>query len=225
MRARALLAALAVAALTVGPVAAEEPEEPEAPVIEEQRVYFHCNGDTKVANVHATLDSAIVGWSTEAPTASFTEGAGCGTVDTALTGSADHNPLYDAPFEGSFRGNLDSLTVHAHSLAPINANLADEFEVFVLLQVGGRTLVSRNTMVKADAIASATGLSSLFEFTVSDIGMVEPGVSTRSRQVQLTLMTRYLDDNNNWVFDTTEVDSGITFNPSEPAAVSLPSQG
>jgi hypothetical protein len=221
MRFRPLLAALAVTALAVGPATAEEIEDP---VLVEERVYFHCNGESKVANVHALADSQIVGWSTSAPTASFTEGAGCGTADTFLTGSADHNVLYDAPFAGTFRGNLDSLTVHAHSLLPIDANRTGEFKVAVLLQIGGKTIIDRETVVTAEAIASDTGASHLFEFTVTDIGFIEPGTSARNRQVQLTLMSTGRDVNS-WVFDASEVDSGITFNPAEPAAVVVPSKG
>jgi hypothetical protein len=235
-RARPLLAAIAILALAIAPVAAaeteeveeveevEEIEEIEEIELTEERVYFHCNGDTKVANVHAVADETIVGWSTTAPTASFTEGAGCGTADTGLTGAADHNPLYDAPFAGTFRGHIDSLTVHAHSLLPVTANLLDEFHVNVLLQINGRTIIDRETVVTAEAIESETGLSSLFEFTVTDIGLIDEERPTRLYSVQLTLMTHYLDDNNNWVFDATEVDSGITFNPTEQAAVALPAQ-
>jgi hypothetical protein len=232
--ARALLAAIAVIALAITPVAAAEDTHTDSDEVDatdeielrEERVYFHCNGDTKVSNVHAVADEAIVGWSTEAPAASFTEGAGCGTADTTLTGATDHNALYDAPFAGTFRGHLDSVTVHAHSLLPVGANLLDEFNVNVLLQINGRTIIDRDTVVTADAIESETGLSSLFEFTVTDIGFIDEERPNRNNMVQLTLMTHYLDDYNSWVFDATEVDSGITFNPTELSAVVLtPTEG
>jgi hypothetical protein len=192
--------------------------------LREERVYFHCNGETKVANVHAVADGRIVGWSTQAPTQSFTEGAGCGTADTALEGAADHNALYDAPFAGFFRGDLDSLTVHAHSIAVGSLRLQERFQVRLLLQINGRTIIDRETFVEGEAIVSDTGISSLLEFTVTDIGLIDEERPNRNHHVQLTLMTYYTDDVNAWVFDATEVDSGITFNPSEPAAVTLPSQ-
>jgi hypothetical protein len=209
MRARALLLVLALAALAVAPATAEEVE------LREERVYFHCNGETKVSNLHATLDGAIVGWDTNAPTQSFTQGAGCGTADTTFTGTADHNPLYDAPFAGVFKGELDSLTIHAHSI-PVGSNRrSSTFGVNVLLQVNGKTLVNRDLLIREPATVSSTGLSHLLEVTVTDIGLVGEQFRNRNHRVELTLMTYYTDHVNAWVFDATEVDSGITFNPAE----------
>lgn len=223
-RVRLLLAAVAVLALAVQPLSAMEPEP--QPEFRTERVYFKCNGDTKVANVNAVAEGNIVGWNTTAPATSFTAGGGCGTADTFLMGSADHNVLYDAPFAGAFKGNLDSLTVHAHSIQAGFPRVSQEFEILAHLQIDGKDVLARTTEVTAAAIQSSTGASALLEFTIDDIGFVDSltGPGTKNHQVQLTLYTRFIDDENNWVFDATEVDSGITFNPEAPADVVLFSQ-
>ena len=63
-----------------------------------QQVYFTCTASEKVNN----LDGAA-GWSSTAPTGSYTAGEGCGQADSGLEAGADH----DAEFAGTFTGKYD----------------------------------------------------------------------------------------------------------------------
>lgn len=191
-------------------------------VVCEQRVYFHCDDDAVKVN-NANL--AAAGWDTTPPDRSVTEGAGCGQLDTTITGTADHNPLYDAPFAGWFEheetANVESLTVHAHNIDVGTARLAPEsFAMRAHVVVNGQTVLDRETVIRPVPVESETGISREIEFTVTGIDQYDLGQFSTAK---VTLYAHFVDTNHNgWVWDTTEVPSGITFNPTEAAAFTIP---
>lgn len=230
MRARILLTVSALLLGLVAPAGAHDgepaacrnietnPELPEREVCHE-RVYFHCTSDMKVANVDNTLNS-ITTWDDHAPEQSVTEGAGCGALDTGFSGATDHNPIYDAPFQGWFDGRIDSLTVRAHVIDAGTARVDDQFVMEMHLQIDGETIVPRDQQIRVTPVASETGLSREIIISVDDVGFA--GLDDNfEHQVQLTLYG-YVDTNNAaWVWDTTEVPSGIEFNPEKLAGTVL----
>lgn len=74
----------------------------------------------------------------------------------------------------------------------------------------------------APVVASSTGASRNLEFTVTDLGFAfEDGDGEAVRSVEVTIGVWYLNDNAAWVWDTTDVPSGITFNDLTPAATKV----
>lgn len=188
-----------------------DPDLPER-IICTERTYFHC-GQHKVANLD-NLNSATT-WDKTAPTKSVQDGAGCGALDTFLTGSADHNPIYDAPFAGVYEGRIDAITLHAHVIDAGLARATNDFRFRMHLEIDGETIVPRTAPVlKVTPVASGSGASREIVVSVTDIGLT--GLEDDGEHdVKVTLYSPFVDTNtaNGWVWDTTEVPSGILFNP------------
>ena len=208
---RALLA-LALVLIAVVPASAEDLWEPN--LVTEQ-VWFSC-GAQKVENAE---DNAAT-WDTVAPTASVTTGAGCGTVDTPLMQAAPRN-IYDATWQGYFTGNLDTLNVELHNIYVGPGRATGDLTTTVRLFVDGEPLFEElGKEVTLKAVRSTTGLSEMVKFSFTNLGYVSPadntehdialvlhGGATQNRGPTVT------DTASGWVWDTTEVPSGMTFNP------------
>lgn len=222
-RLRTVLLTLAVLPLAVSSVAAESADctteelDTRTRTVCTERVYFHCADDTvKLANV-TSIGGQPPSFDTTPPDQSVADGAGCGALDTGLTGASDDNPLYDAPFAGiwfppseSEVTDLDSMTVRMHVIDAGLARALDEFVFEAHLRVNGKVLIPRDQELRVTPVPSETGLSREIVFTVEGIGLED----IEYAHVQLTLYG-YVDYNNNaWVWDTTEVPSGIEFNPA-----------
>lgn len=196
-----------VAALLVLPSAAGAAIIPEA-TFRSERVYFECVGDVKLQNV-ARVQTATNPWSTEAPTQSVQDGGGCGHVEYGLGGSQ-----FDLVFEGTFTGNVDALTVHLHALSISEPVFS--IETIAKLSVDG---VER-LVTPAETLATTSensGVTVSAPFTVTGLGYgAEVGDGTRRRTFRLTISSP-IRSSMQWVWDTTEVPGGITFNPAAPA--------
>ncbi|MDQ3991165.1 MAG: hypothetical protein M3245_02485, partial [Actinomycetota bacterium] len=109
-----------VLALAVAAPASATQHEPWQPNLRTERTYFHCAGDPtmKVDNLRNDRRGTVIPWNATAPTASWTAGAGCGTIEPALPVSSNlwGDPLVNATFEGDFEANLDTLTLHVHNV-------------------------------------------------------------------------------------------------------------
>ena len=221
---KTFLASAALAAIAL-PAAAAPPAPGYTPITPLTPVYFHCNGTTtKVSNVNAQSGGGIVGWNGTKPTASYTTGAGCGTLDTGFTGTSDNNTLYDAPFAGTYTGNLDTMTVRLWTADIGTSRSDDTFTLLFHLVIDDKTIITRSTPVTGSVIPSATGATRLVEFSIRKIGMMSEA-ENGEHTVQLSLES-YVDANNNaWLFDAAEVDSGLVFNPTTMAATKVNRNG
>jgi hypothetical protein len=219
-----IVGGLLVAFLLLGSAAGAEPIPPS---FRSERVYFHCS-TTKVANPDQ-LQNVAPSWNTTAPTASVQSGAGCGSVDpTGLAGTATVSP-YDGAWQGTFTGNVDKLTVEAHMIYVGAARAAGVVGAQVRLAIDGAEVIpTASRLVRVTPVKSSTGASEMIRFSITGLSQfteLEEGDGTTERTFTLTLHSQYVDQNPviGWVFDTTEVPSGITFNPAaiEPVSISL----
>lgn len=214
---RRLIGAIAAAALMVVAAAgaASAVPHPEA-TFKSQRVYFHCSGDSKVQNVPANQGQTTQ-WNTTPPSSSVTDGAGCGQFDT---GNVDGLPA-DPVFEGTFVGNVKSLTVHLHEMAHSDLQ-AFGTEVLVTLVVDGKQVLAHEGAQRVPAVSENSGVTNGVTFTVTGIGLdTEAGNGTTSHTFSLKIASP-VRGASLWVWDTTEVPAGITFNPSTPAPTVFP---
>jgi hypothetical protein len=218
-----IVGGLLVAFLLVGSAAGAEAVPPS---FRSERVYFHCNGTTKAANVNSA-QGVTATWNTTAPAASVTTGAGCGAADpTGLAGTGMES-MYDAAFKGTFTGNVKSITVEAHMLLAGASQAAGNVGFHARLAIDGTEVIpAANRLVRLVPTRSASGASHMVRFSVTGLQQFtepEEGDGATERSYTLTLHSYYVDQNPviGWVYDTTEVPAGITFNPAATEAYSI----
>jgi hypothetical protein len=201
------------------------PGEPFVPEYMETETYLHCNGATKVGNLHATADGNRVAFDNVKPTASYTTGAGCGTVDTFLAGTANHNPIYDFPVRGSFTGNINNITIRYWAIDFCGSRALEEFTVDLHLVIDGVDVLTRTPATNAHAptVNSSTGISRLYEVTVTNVGFSSESDHTAEHEVELTVYPKFVDGSGCvvWVYDAAEIDSGLVFNDTTPSSIKI----
>jgi hypothetical protein len=220
---RRLVLLLAILSLLAVPAVAQtDPEEVEIRM--DQEVFFLCDGETPVQNVE-NVESRFATWGPQAPTESVAGGAGCGAVDSPFMQQTVGNP-YDASWEGTYTGALDSLTLHLHNIYVGPARTDGAFQLKVRLFANGRALGGENGLdVAVTPLRSSTGASELVEVTIEGIGLNEKRDEARTQRLGLIVHggtprstgPTVTDTLSGWVWGTTEVPAGITFNPTEPA--------
>lgn len=175
-----------------------------------ERVFFHCTGTNKVQNVEAAEPS----WNTTAPAASVQSGAGCGHYSNLLT--LGGTPLDEAAWAGTFTGNLKDLTVELYNIHASTDRAAPTMRLSILVEVDGHPAYSHPvaTPITAPRTATSTGAADKVVFSLRGIGLAtEEGVGTAVHQVRITI-GEYNETQSAWVWDTTEVPAGVTFNPT-----------
>jgi hypothetical protein len=210
---RGVLVAGMVACL-VTPVGAEEADEP---TLRTERVYFECGDANKVRLVNG-IQGDFDTWSTAAPEQSVTEGAGCGTSAAAV-----HDPELNGTWEGTFTGNLDSFTVEAHVIdVGLSRDPAEDFAVYPYLWIDGEEVpLWPDSFITPETVRSETQLSARLRFTITGLGLVtEDGDGETERTIRLTLAGTPVDTGA-FVWGTTEVPAGLTFNPEAPESVQV----
>lgn len=242
MRRIALLLSFVLVLSTVAVLPAGATHGSVHPTFRSEEVWFHCTGDTKVYNVNWTLglgsESTYMPWDTTAPAGSVADGAGCGSFD--LGGIT--NPVYDPVFRGYFTGNLRDLTVRLHHLVLSNRRNGQPVDITVQAVIDGVNLFPGDgKSVQVTPTPANSGATEQFEFSITNIGIANDildeagniiGVETGgaayedgdgAEEHELTLfvgLTEYPEPGL-WAWDSTEVPSGITFNPEAPAAAQV----
>ena len=239
-RAIPVLAAVGVLATMAGPAAATHGGF--HPTFTEQRVYYHCGEGTKLKNVdHA--QGGLSPWSATPPPGSVEDGNGCGQLDpSALRNTQPTGGATDAAFGGTYTGNLQNMTVEMHLLAHSPANAAtDTMTVTPWLVIDGETFVADTTMLNnVPMVSGNSGATRKVEFTITNLGKVTEikdaqgnvtgltlaGLAKESanveHEIQLNVRVRGVGaENVFWVWDTTEVPSGITFNDTTPSTTKV----
>ena len=225
---KALLLVLTIVAMTAIPAAADHmPGGVDwVPNLRTERVYFHCEGATKV---HSTVADGSIGWNTTAPTQSVTAGAGCGSPDGPVWGN-NQASVQDSHFEGTYTANLDSITVEAHNIYVGGARAGGPLSFNVRLAVDGAPRLGANgTQVNVTPVRSATGASEMVRFTITGLNLLTE-FDDMEHHILLTLAGgkqvngQAYDTVSAWVYDTTEVPSGLTFNPTTAETVTVAAQ-
>ena len=207
-----------------------------APSLRTEEVFFRCNGVTKVANVNTLLYlyGTVPGWNTSRPTQSMQQGGGCGWADPSANPSTPSNPdgssLHDATWRGTFTGNLETLTVGLHSITmgPSRVYMGSRQTFNVSLFVDGTSMFgladdgrANRATVRLVPVMSSGHTSALYRFSITGLPFrADDGDGTKKRAITLSVAAAS-EHMMTWVYGATEVPSGIIFNPTEPAPVSV----
>ena len=218
-----------LAALSAGPAAATHGGI--HPELRTEATYFSCVGANKVQNV-SVVQGEVPTWDTTAPTQSVQAGAGCGTIDGPLTNTGNVENENDGVWTGTFTGNLRDMTVEAHMIDFGVSRSDDTFLTQITLVIDGETWIERTTRLDAPLTASSSGVSRSIKFSITGLGKItnkldasgnvidvktqglvtEDGTGTEEHTITLGLRG-FAEYPTAWVWDTTEVPGGITFNP------------
>jgi hypothetical protein len=214
------------------------------PTFREERVYYHCGDGTKLKNIDHAQSGGLIPWNTTAPSQSAEDGAGCGKLDPASlrnTQTPGGGP-FDLAVGGTYTGNLQNMTIEMHLLAHSPGNApTDTRTVTPWLVIDGETFLADQTMLAAVPMVSEnSGATRKIEFTITNLGKVTEikdaqgnvtgltltGLAKESangeHEIQLNVRARGLGaENALWVWDTTEVPSGITFNDTTPSTTKV----
>lgn len=228
------------------------------PTFRTENVYFTCPGPTKLHQANwipkAAGQTTNPSWRTAEPSGSVQSGAGCGSADWGGTS----NELYSPVFQGTFTGNLQSMTVRIHQLLLGNARSGSTETLRLFGDIDGVPIFpagaqpNHGRTVTVTPVDANSGVTEVFEFTITNLGFAEDitdengnvvgtrtggaatenGDGAQERTITLGLglhgTALSLDPAapaghkaGFFVWDTTEVPSGITFNPATPAAATV----
>jgi len=179
------------------------------PTFRAEQNFFHCVGDTKVQNL-SFAQGQVPSWNTTPPPGSVQAGNGCGYWDPLINNNAPSPVPFYALWRGKSTGNLKNFSVELHRLLPASgATLPNQFVLFV--EVDGEERFNGNIVLTPTV--SSSNASHKMQFTLQNLGYAtEDGDGTQERTITLRL-TSFNETQSIWVFDTTEVPAGITFNP------------
>jgi hypothetical protein len=216
--------------LPVTPPEVEDPGEPGDPciddegelIVEEQQVYIH-QAETKAGNLAALGFDSFPTWSEEEPTQSVQDGAGGGYLANSqhFVTEAD-DEIFGLTVVGDFSGCLDTMLVELYAFLPTNrtgtaGDLEERpFNGIVTVDVDGER-VFWPAEAEMETIPNPSGEATYrIRFALTNLhaafgfAEVEPG---GDHELRLNLNPRFLNTNNAlFVYDTTEVPSGILFN-------------
>jgi hypothetical protein len=193
----------------------------------EQQVWFH-EGDSKLGNV----DAAAHPFDTEAPTASVQEGAGAGQYSGTAAYRGEVNTVegtYDSVetvFAGTFTGCIDTLLLDMYSFDPVNrsSTAADArpnaHQFYLRVDIDGVTIFEQgpvesgttygNEAMGPNLSKAGIELGSLIE-QFAEFGLLDDLAGEHT--VEVAIAPWYVNTGHAvYVWDTTEVPSGMTFN-------------
>ena len=183
-----------------------------------QDVWFH-QAESKAGNAAAFGQGTYPSWNTTAPTASVQSGAGGGYLAAAVIGQnvARDDSRGVPTFKGSFTGTLDNLGVTLFLFN--NARTAEPTQaVWLQLNIDGETVYQTGDTADRTPIVpgSDVTLRTDFAFTNLHNAMAAKGLDTAPdavHDVELIVSQWFsVNDNAVYVYDTSEVPSGMVFN-------------
>ncbi len=192
----------------------------------EQDVFFH-RGEAPVAN-----GGAANPWSTDAPASSVQGGAGALAVTPGFAGLADGTGAEQAAtFTGTFDGCLDTMVVDLYSFDMTNRSGSSgsaqpaQHDFGYTLTVDGVQIASAGPVEALTTFDNEGFGPNLNQFAINigelmelytDFGITLDGEHT----IELSVASWYVNTGHAvYVWDTTEVPSGISFNGAVPEGV------
>jgi hypothetical protein len=226
---RAAVAALLLLVLAVPAVGAEQAPpctdaETGELVLTEQEAWLH-PAETKAGNLGAIGATDFPSWDGEAPTESVQQGAGGGYAANSANFAAnepDAETLIGFTAEGLSSGCLDTLLIDLYAFLPTNRTGTSgelkeaDFTGIVTLEADGKTLMFPQEVDFATVANPGGNATYRLRVSVSNLhdrllrAKLDP---EGDRTLRLNIQPRYLNtDNVVFVYDTTEVPAGLTFN-------------
>ena len=142
--------------------------------------------------------------------------------------------MQDTHFEGDFlQANLDRVTIELHNIyvGPARSSGPLTFNVRLLVDDVARLGGANGKEVSVTPVRSATGASERVRFTITGLNLLTEAddmdhhfllsVSGGAVAASPVVFPSARDTFSGWVYDTTEVPAGLTFNPVMTEAVTV----
>lgn len=211
----------------VAPVAADHDgtTRKDAPTFRTERTYVKCTNGDKVQTV-SMINGQWPRWSTTPPPGSVQAGHGCGHYENTLTLTTGEPNFYDLVWTGTFTGNVERLTVEAHNIYAGSPRATRSFALAISLFVDGEKVYGSTAAQYIVPVTSSTGASEKIAFTLAGLSKLGFGSEHGNGEVEreyTLVMSSYNEYQSAWVWDTTEVPSGVIFNPAaaEPKVITI----
>lgn len=182
----------------------------------EQQTYFHA-AETKFSNLGTIAPDAhgLPSWDENPPAGSVQGGNGAGFLSNSTIYQGNGGSEGSAVFEGTFTGPLDVMDVDLHLLGPVPIT-ADAYNVRVEIDGGDAFVNAGEVTIVPQEEPNATGAAQRLDFAITNIydTLKRWGTVDGEHTIRIEVEPTYLvNDTAVFVFDTTEVPGGITFNP------------
>lgn len=186
----------------------------------EQQTWFHAaeTPATTVAHLDPTGTHGVATFDTSEPAGSVTGGNGAGYFNTQAGGLGDQ--FFTAQFDGSFTGVIDRVDVDLHTLGGVRPNPTADLRILVDIAViiDGTEVLIEEVYVDAVPEESSSAGAQRLDFAITGLAsrLAALGVANdETTEHEVTLVFREFPTISGtlYVFDTTEVPGGITFNP------------
>jgi hypothetical protein len=194
---------------------ADTPNDPTDDVsVCRQDTWIH-QASLKPGNLAATGNDAYPSWNTTAPTQSAQQGAGGGYLANSVAHQLveQNDPHASATFAGHYTGTLDDLAVELYAfVSPIQTGDLD-----IGLLVDGQD-VYQGDVVPVKMVTTSTQQLVTYRFAFTNLykALEDNGTAnsaTTAHSITLAVSGTYVvDDNTLFVYDTSEVPSGLIFN-------------
>lgn len=205
-----MIRSIATAALVAALLAA-------APAHADTKYYFACTGGAKVQNDQPET------WTTTAPAASFTTGAGCGSVDPGPMSGTQSGQKLDFLGGGKHTGPVQAINVELHSLLLTHTRATRTPGMNVQLTVDGQELLDGEAVVRVTPEASSTNLTEAYRLSIArapeydDEGNELPAppliAGPGEHTIGLSFSGGFIDYSNIWVWGAAEVPSHVEIDP------------
>ena len=224
---RMLFVIVAIAGLLALPAGAEESAGCTDPltnelVLTEQATWIH-QAETKAGNLGALGATGLPSWNTTAPTASVQSGAGGGYL-AVFPGSVDASQAENTGLtvQGSFAGCVDTMLLDLYAAMPTNrtgtAGTLDERALtgVVGLTVDGEKIINGG-VIDFKTVPNPGGQATyLLRLAITELhaALADYGLDPAAEHtIRLNVVPQKANTGNTvFVYDTTEVPAGITFN-------------
>lgn len=212
------VAAMAVVVMVLGAPASATHGGPH-PTFRLEDGFFTCLGGTKLQNI-PRLEGGIPGWDNTAPTQSLSGGGGCVQYENLLTSTNTPTGPYDLAFQGTYTGNLTTVTLEIYYANGPQASVP-EYLANTSLLVDGEA-VGTATQITLSPTEAGNLKKLEFSFTrLERIFATEDGDGVQEREIAFALSS-YNEEQMLFAWDATDAPSRIVFNPAKPAATKIP---
>ena len=189
------------------------------PTFRLETAHFKCLADNRVQNVGRN-NGQVPTWGTEAPTQTLQDGGGCVQYENLLTNTGSYTSAMDLAFEGTFTGNLKTITFEIYFANLPQATVPELTANATLLVDGEPVHTAAQTAFTPQAAGNLKKI--VFSYTKMDTRFAsQEGDGDTERQIGFSFGS-FNEQQILFAWGATDAPSKILFNPLTTASQKFP---